>query len=104
VRAFTVKEKHLKKTVKSRAEFLDLQEDNNTVKADFQDSGLMNFCKKGGLGYLILCDRAFKLLIHFVTMYCCETGFSIAVSGSEPLWYCCSLSLTNKLELPHLLF
>jgi hypothetical protein len=62
------------KDVKAKAEFLGLGEDN-TVKADFQDSDLATFWQKAGLEYFILSNRVLKLLIPFATMYYCEADF-----------------------------
>ena len=79
MRPFSVEEGVIKDDdVTAKAEFHCLREDN-TLKADFQDSDLATFWHKAGTGYPVLSDRALKVLIIFVTTYHCEADFSTMV-------------------------
>jgi hypothetical protein len=78
LRPFTLDENVIEdKDVKAKAEILGLREDN-TWKADFQDSDLTIVF--GKLENLILSDRALKLLIPLPTMYHCEACLSRVVN------------------------
>ncbi|GBP88558.1 SCAN domain-containing protein 3 [Eumeta japonica] len=65
--------------VLAKVEFLGLRE-NNSLKVDFQIDKLGTFGRKAAAEYLIIADRALKMLIPFATTYRCETGFSTLVT------------------------
>jgi hypothetical protein len=62
-----------------RKAVLGLREDN-TLKADFQDSDLASFWGKIVLEYPILSDRVLKLLTPFASTYHREVRISTVVS------------------------
>jgi hypothetical protein len=55
------------KDSKSEAKWLD-QREEKTLKAEFLDSDVANFCKEVGVKYRISSDRAFKLLFPLSTI------------------------------------
>ena len=76
-RPFSLKEGIIKDDdVTAEREFLGLREDN-TLKADFQESGLGTFWHEAGTGHPNPSDRALKVLILIiVTAYHRDAGFS----------------------------
>jgi hypothetical protein len=67
------------KDIEANTESVGLREDN-TQRADFQDSDMATFWREATLECPILSCRPLKLPIPFSTRYRCRPGFSVVVS------------------------